>query len=188
MKTSAIKALGLGAVLALAAAGFAAPAHAAAPKWSYPAIKGFGPVHPLPDAAMQPSKDKVYKAMFDVTKPITDPSKPNSGLDHVARAVNVFASAGVPLSHLHFVAVLHGPSTAAVLDNDHYRAKYNVDNPNIKLISELKKAGVKVEVCGQALADNDFQHAWVNKEVTITLSALSDAVIYGDEGYAFVQQ
>jgi len=188
MKTPAIKALGIGAVFALAAAGFTAPAHAASPKWTYPAIEGFGPVHPLPDAAMQPHKNKTYKAVFDVTKGISDPSKPDSGLDHVARAVNVFASAGVPLKHLHFVAVLHGPSTPAVLDNAHYRAKYNVDNPNIKLISALKKAGVKVEVCGQALADNDFQHDWVNKDVTITLSALSDLVMYGNMGYSFVKQ
>ncbi len=188
MKTSVIKALGLVAAFALAGAGLAGPAHAAGAKWEYPAIPGFGPVHPLPDAAVQPSKTKIYKAFFDVTTGIKDPSKPNGGLDHVARAVNVFVSAGVPLSHLHFVAVLHGPSTPAALDNAHYRAKYNVDNPNIKLINELEKAGVKVEVCGQALADLDYEHAWVNKQVTITLSALSDAVIYGDMGYAFVKQ
>lgn len=188
MKAFPIKALGLAAAIALAGAGLAAPAHAAGPKWTYPAIPGFGPVHPLPDVAMQPNKTTVYKAVFDVTSAIKDPAKPNPGLNHVARAVNVFASAGVPLSHLDFVAVLHGPSTPAVLDNAHYRAKYNVDNPNIKLISELKKAGVKVEVCGQALADLDFEHAWVNKDVTITLSALADLVIYGNEGYPYILQ
>lgn len=177
----------LAAAAALALAGVSS-AVAAEPQWTYPAIPGFGPVHPLPDAAMQPNKTTVYKAVFDVTKGIDNPAKPDSGLDHVARAVNVFASAGVPLSHLKFVAVLHGPSTPAVLDNAHYRAKYGVDNPNIALISALEKAGVRVEVCGQALADLNFQHDWINKEVTITLSALADLVIYGNEGYAFVKQ
>ncbi|HYW04049.1 MAG TPA: DsrE family protein [Gammaproteobacteria bacterium] len=172
----------------LAACGLSGTAFAAGNGWTYPAIKGYGPVHPLPDAAVQPSKHKVYKAFFDVTKGTSDPSKPNPGFDHVARAVNVFASAGVPLKHLHFVAVAHGPATPAVLNNAEYKKKFGVDNPNIKMISELKKAGVKVEVCGQALADNHFEHAWVNKDVIVTLSALSDAVIYGNKGYAFVKQ
>lgn len=178
----------LAAAAAFALVGLSAVAGSTGPQWTYPAIAGFGRMHPLPDAAMQPNKNTVYKAVFDVTSEIKDPSKPDSGLDHVARAVNVFASAGVPVSHLKFVAVLHGPATPAVLDNAHYRAKYGVDNPNIALISALKKAGVDVEVCGQALADLDFQHEWVNTDVTLTLSALSDLVIYGNEGYAFVKQ
>lgn len=156
--------------------------------WSYPAIQGYGPVHPLPKAAEQPSPKKIYKVVFDVTKGGKGKSKVNPGLDHVARAVNVFASAGVPLSHLKFVAVIHGPATPSVLKDHKYREKFGTSNPNVKLIAALRKAGVKVEVCGQALADNHFKHQWVDSKVTITLSALSDLAIYGDRGYAFEKQ
>lgn len=155
--------------------------------WQYPAIEGYGPVHPRPNAAEQPDKSTIYKVVFNVTKSTKDMSQPNPGLDHVARAVNVFASAGVPLDHLRFVAVIHGPATASVLDAKAYKQKFDTANPNLKLIAALRKAGVKVEVCGQALSDNHFENAEVNPEVTITLSALSDLAIYGNRGYAFEQ-
>lgn len=162
-------------------------ASAAGTKWATPVID-YGHIHPLPHAAVQPSKHKVYKAIFDVTHGIKDYSKPNAGLVHVARAVNVFASAGVPLSHLKFVAIVHGPATPSILDNAAYKRKYGVDNPNLRLIRQLRRAGVHVDVCGQALADLDFAHAWVDHKVTITLSALSTVVIYGDKGYAYMKQ
>ncbi len=188
MKSFSAKALGAAAVLMLAGVGFMSPAHAADMKWSYPAIAKYGPVHPLPHAAVQPNKEHVYKALFDVTSGAKDPSKPEPGLSHVARAVNVFASAGVPLSHLHFVAILHGPATPAILDNEAYKKKYGVDNPNIPLIDALRKAGVHVDVCGQALADLGFEHSEVYKHVRIDLSALATTVIYGDMGYAYMKQ
>ena len=36
------------------------------------------------------------------------PGAVNPALDHVARTVNLYAAAGVPLSHLKFVAVAYG--------------------------------------------------------------------------------
>jgi intracellular sulfur oxidation DsrE/DsrF family protein len=158
---------------------------AAEPDWTFPAIQGFGKVVALPNASVQPSKEADYKALFNVAGP-ADADKVNPNLDKVARAVNIFASAGIPLSHLHFIAVLHGPSTAAALDNAHYREKFGVDNPNIKLIDALEIAGVKVIVCGQALAHNKFPHEWVNPKVEITLSAISDIIILEQQGYVLV--
>lgn len=170
-------AIALGLVTGLATAG--------EPGWVNPAIQDFGAVVSLPDSGMQPSKDVDYKVVFNVTGSGGN-DKVNPSLDRVARAVNVFASAGVPLSHLHFVAVVHGPATPAVLDNEHYKEKFSLDNPNIKLITELKAAGVKVVVCGQALAHNKFPHEWVNREVEITLAALSDVIILEQQGYVLV--
>lgn len=187
MKAFSIKALGAAALLAFGGLMFMPSAHAADMKWTFPVIK-YGHVHPLPHAAVQPNKHHVYKALFDVTSGIKDPSKPDAGLVHVARAVNVFASAGVPVKNLKFVAILHGPSTPAVLNNEEYKKKYGVDNPNLPLIDALRKAGVHVDVCGQALADLGFEHAWVYHKVRIDLSALATTVIYGDMGYAYMKQ
>ncbi len=63
---------------------------------------------------------------------------------------------------------------------------FNIDNPNVRLISELSKAGVKVVVCGQALAHNKFPHDWVNREVELTLAAISDVIILQQQGYALL--
>ena len=175
-------------VAALAVA-FAMPAAAMAGEWTTPAIHGFGGVHPLPHAKVQPNHKRTYKALFDVTSGAKDHSKINPGLKHVARAVNAFASAGVPLKHLHFVAIVHGPkATSSILNDAAYRKLYKVDNPNTKLLAELKKAGVKVYVCGQAMYDLHYPLADVSKDVHVALSALTTTIIYGDMGYAYMKQ
>lgn len=157
-------------------------ARAAEPEWTYSAIQGFGRIVSLPDAAMQPSKDIDYKVVFNMTGG-GDADKVNPSLDRVARAVNLFTSAGVPLSRLHFVVVIHGPATPSVLDHKHYREKFGMDNPNVKLIGALEKTGVKVVVCGQALANNNFPHDWVDSQVEITLAAITDVIMLEQQGY-----
>jgi hypothetical protein len=79
-------------------------------KWVNPTIHEGGAVVSLPDSGMQPSKTTEYKVVFNVTNAGAN-DKINPGLDRVARAVNIFTSAGVPASHLHFIAVIHGPAT-----------------------------------------------------------------------------
>jgi len=154
--------------------------------WVTPAIKA-GPMHPLPDAAYQPSQNKVYKAVFAVTRPSRGDNDPDGGLTPVARAVNIFASAKVPMAHLKFVVLIYGmDATPMVLDNAHYKKRFGTDNPNLEVIHELKKAGVKVVVCGQALAASGIKHGWVDPDVTIALSALSTMVMLQDQGYALL--
>jgi intracellular sulfur oxidation DsrE/DsrF family protein len=154
--------------------------------WQNPVIKSGGQIHPLPNAAVQPDRNQVYKTVFSVTKGASDPKDVNDALDHVARAVNVFASAGVPLDHLKFVVIVHGPALPLVLDNAHYQKRFNVDNPNLKLIHELKAAGVEIVVCGQALAAMKYDAAEVNPDIKVALSALSTIIIYQQQGYALM--
>lgn len=188
MNASTLKTLGVAALFPLVSMLTVPAAQAAGTQWTYPAIAKYGPVNPLPHAAVQPNQQRVYKAIFDVTSGFKNPSEPEAGLVHVARAVNVFASAGVSVKNLRFVAILHGPATTAVLSNAAYKAKYGVDNPNIPLIDALHDAGVHVDVCGQALADMGIEHSAVYKNVRIDLSALATTVIYGDRGYAYMKQ
>jgi len=158
------------------------------PQWQYPEIKNFGRIQPLPKAVGQPSPDKTHKAVFDIRKKAKDGSKPNPGLDHVARAVNLFVSAGVARDQRDFVAVIHGPATASMLTDAQYEKRFGQKNPNTPLIAALRDAGVTIHVCGQALAEHGFDQAWVNPKVDVALSALSDLIIYGDRGYALVPQ
>ena len=161
---------------------FAGAARAAEPVWVNPAVPHYGASASLPNTSMQPDKNADYKVVFNITGEGPN-DKINPSLERVARTANIFASAGVPLSHLHFVAVIHGPATQSVLDNDHYKEKFSLDNPNVKLISELKAAGVRLIVCGQALAAKKFPHEWVNPDVEIALSAISTVIILEQQGY-----
>jgi len=108
------------------------------------------------------------------------------GLEGVARLANLYAVAGVPAKHLHIVAVVHGKATPAVLDDAHYRAKFGMDNPNTPLLQALSKTGVKVVVCGQALAHQGFQATSVNSHVPVVLGALAALAKYQREGYVLL--
>ncbi|MGH8321305.1 MAG: DsrE family protein [Gammaproteobacteria bacterium] len=154
--------------------------------WQNPVIKDTGAMHPLPDAVYQPQKDVTYKAVFSITRKQTNQKGPDSGLAPVARAVNVFASAGVPLDHLKFVVIIHGEATPMVLDNAHYKKEFGVDNPNLKVFKELKAAGVDIVVCGQAVAGFNYEYSWVNPDVKVALSALSTIIILQHDGYALM--
>ena len=160
----------------------------ASQEWVNPVIKEYGKVRPYPHAAAQPDAGKQYKILFSLTKPPESVDKVNPGLEHVARLINLFAFAKVPVGNLHIVAVVHGSATASVLDDAHYLEKHKTANPNIKLISALRRVGVKVFVCGQALAHADLQPEWVNPDVTLALAALTVLPIYESQGYSLIPE
>lgn len=152
--------------------------------WSTPTIHGYGKIHYVADGAYKPRADQTYKIVFTLTTPAKAPDKVNGSLDHVARTINIFTAAGVPLDHLKIVAVAAGPATPLALDNAHYRAKFGVDNPNLPLIAQLHKAGVDVSVCAQAMGEHHFDYSWKAKDVSLSLSALSTVITLQHEGYA----
>lgn len=110
----------------------------------------------------------------------------NLALESVARAVNLYASAGVPLGQLKFVAIISGPATATVLDNVHYKKQYGIDNPNLPMIKKLTEAGVEILVCGQAVAGNHYQYDWIDPQVKIALSGITTIIDLQQQGYALV--
>jgi intracellular sulfur oxidation DsrE/DsrF family protein len=156
--------------------------------WQNPVIQGYGKVHPMPEAAVQPSPDREYKILFDVTKAARTPDQVNPGLEDIALLINLFALAKVPPKKLKIVGVLHGPATSVALDDPHYREKYQIDNPNRKLIDALKRTGAVVYVCGQALAHNGFESAWVNRDVSVALAALTVLSAYQLDGYVLIPE
>ncbi|MEP6511126.1 MAG: DsrE family protein [Dokdonella sp.] len=161
-------------------------AFAAGPAAPAPAIASAGAFHALPHAAYQPVRGATYKAIFGLTKGAEQPSQINPGLERVARTVNLYTHAGVPLSHLKFVAIASGTATPIALNDEQYRKKFGVANPNLPVIAELRKVGVDIAVCGQALAEHDFQNDWVDPRVTLALSALTTMIELQQQGYALI--
>ncbi|MEP6899171.1 MAG: DsrE family protein [Rhodanobacter sp.] len=164
------------------------PAAAAAADdfWQTPTIHAAGKIHPLPQAAYQPDRNATYKLVFSLTRASDKPDEVNPSLDHVARAVNLYVNAGVPLSHLKFVAVAAGPATALALNDEQYRKLYKVANPNLPVIEQLRKVGVDVAVCGQAMAEHHFEYSWKDSRVTLALSALTTMANLQQQGYSLM--
>ncbi|RDS84256.1 DsrE family protein [Dyella psychrodurans] len=155
--------------------------------WATPTITGYGKIHYLPNAAYKPVADQTYRIVFSLTEAAKSPRDVNASLDRVARTVNLYVAAGVPLDHLKFVAVASGGATPLVLNDAQYRAAYGVPNPNLPLIEKLRSAGVDVAVCGQAVAEHQFDYAWVDPHVTLALSALTTVTTLEHQGYDLLQ-
>jgi len=156
--------------------------------WQTPTIHGAGKIHPMPHAAYQPDPHATYKVVFSLTHFGAKPGEVSPSLEHVARAVNLYVNAGVPLSHLKFVAIAAGPATPIALNDTQYRAKYGVANPNLAVIDQLRKAGVDIAVCAQAVAEHQFSYDWIDPRVTVALSGLTTVIDLEQQGYALMPQ
>lgn len=152
-----------------------------------PAILDFGATHTAPHAAERPSKSLRYKVLFSVTQGNDDTTKPSAGLEKVARFMNLLAADGVRPIAGDVVAVMHGKATPIVMDAAAYRARYNGSaNPNLELIDQLKKAGVSVRVCSQALVAASIAPEAVDKRVEIDVAALTTMANLQLRGYALI--
>jgi intracellular sulfur oxidation DsrE/DsrF family protein len=156
-------------------------------EWVYPVISGYGGVHPGPNLPIRPEPGTEYKTIVDVVHPNSDPAKLSDSLDRLARLVNLMSYTGVPPEHVHIAAVLNEGAGLLALTNDVYRSRFKVDNPNLALLHQLKLHGVELMICSQAMASNKLVERDFTSDATVTLSALSDFVVFGQRGYSYMQ-
>lgn len=154
--------------------------------WSTPAIEGYGKIHYEADAAFKPVAGLSNKIVFQITRSDGAMTAPNLGLERVARVVNLYIASGVPADQLKFVVSVTGDATPAMLDNAHFRQFYGIDNPNLKLIDELNKTGVKVSVCDQSVAFHHYPNNWIDKSVVHALSSPTTVSTLQNQGYAWL--
>ncbi|MFT3966044.1 MAG: DsrE family protein [Sphingobium sp.] len=158
----------------------------AAPDPAHPVISGFGAIAVLPDAANQPDAAVNYRTVFNVTKAAAKPEEVNPSLDRVARFVNLLGSKGVKPAPGALVAVVHGPATQLIMSDAAYQARFGRANPNTALIAALKRAGVEIHVCGQALRRAGIEPASVSREVTVDLAAMVTLATLQLRGWALI--
>jgi len=150
----------------------------------FPLVKNYGGIFDIPSATVKPDPTQVYKIVVDVYTGAKDPKELAFGLNNVARMLNLHVVGGVPHGKLDVILAIHGGATFSILNNDNYRKKHGVDNPNIGLIKALKDAGVRVTVCGQSLLARDIPLSAVNPEVEIATSMLTTVSTCQLKGYA----
>jgi intracellular sulfur oxidation DsrE/DsrF family protein len=152
-------------------------------EWVTPVIKGYGPINPLPNAALKPDPKETYKIVYDITKGGKHASSSNPSLHNVARALNLFGTVDMPRENLDVAVILHGPATPVALSQEAYKARFGVDNPNNDLIEKLLAAGVKLYVCGQAIADHGYPYQNVRSNIEVVLGALAAEAVLESKGY-----
>lgn len=147
-----------------------------------PIIKNFGTIYEI-ENAINPDAGIEYKIVVDLKTLQRDKESINPGLNNVARMLNLHGLGGVKAENLKVVVAIHGGATDVILNNDAYQKKYELDNPNLQLIDELKEAGVELYVCGQSLLARNYEHDQVNTQIKIGLSMLTVVTTYMHNGY-----
>jgi intracellular sulfur oxidation DsrE/DsrF family protein len=173
----------LKSIAGLAALLFAAAA-SAAPEQLRPVVPEADGYIVIPEAAMKPDPALRYRMVFDARKGAEKPAELAPAINLAASELNTFVAAKVPASHYKIAVVFHGRVDDALLDNAHYKAKYGVDNPNLKPLAEMRKAGVELYVCGEQLTSDGVDFKWLTRDVTVAADGLLALTIFQNKGYA----
>jgi intracellular sulfur oxidation DsrE/DsrF family protein len=140
----------------------------------------------IPDAAVRPVQEHVYKAIFEATKFPKDFHDLLPAVNNAGSELNALSVENVPGQNWKFVIVFHGPSINGILDDSHYKEQYGVSNPNLAVLAEMKNAGVALFVCGQNIASAKIDPATITPLVTIGSDALLVLMEYENAGYAYI--
>ena len=140
----------------------------------------------IPNAAIRPETNHVYKAIFEATQFPTNSTELLPALNNAGSELNALGVEGVPKRNRKFAIVFHGSAIDGILDNIHYKAKFGVSNPNLKVLSELKSEGVELYVCGQNLALAKIDPKTLTPAVTVASDALIVLMKYQNDGYALL--
>jgi intracellular sulfur oxidation DsrE/DsrF family protein len=175
------------AVIAVAAIAFFAGARpiSAEPQTDphHPAIAGYGRIVSIPGAMIPPAAG--HRVIFDVTE-AGEPAAVNPGLEAVARYVNLLAAEGLRLKNAPVVVVMHGDATVAALDDAAYHVRHDRTNPNAALVAQLAAQGVKLYVCGQALASHNVDPKQIVAPIEVANNAVSVLAAFQLRRYALV--
>jgi intracellular sulfur oxidation DsrE/DsrF family protein len=138
----------------------------------------------FPGAVLKPNSRSTYKGIFDATRLSAKPDALIPAINAVGGLLNDLAVGGTPKANRQFVIVFHGPATDAILDNEHYKGKFGIDNPNLPVLSKMRDLGVELYVCGQHLAANNIDPKTLSKDVVIASDAYLVLIGYQNKGYA----
>lgn len=152
-----------------------------------PVVKNFGGIYEIPNATVKPDVDLQYNIVIDIYGGSEDKSKVDRSLNNVARMINLHSVGGVKAENMNVVLAIHGGSTFSILNNDEYKTKFGMDNPNTELIKELKEVGVMLTVCGQSLKGRNLTKNQVDTNVELATSMLTTVTTYQLKGYAFLK-
>jgi intracellular sulfur oxidation DsrE/DsrF family protein len=160
-----------------------------AARWGAPssaAIPEAGGYIPIPNPAVSPEKKRTYRAIYDATRGAKEPTQLVPALNMAGAALNAFAATGVPLGKAKFAVVFHGSAIDGLLVDSRYRAKYGVANPNLKVLAELREAGVELFVCGQNLAHDNIDPGSISHDARVASAAQIVLITYQNDGYALL--
>jgi len=143
---------------------------------------------PVKDPSEIPDPAIDYKLLFELTgnNPDSIAKEINYGLAEVSRVINLHVASGIPLKKIFPVIVIHAGALNAITNNTFYKMHYKMDNPNLKIITELENLGAKFIACGQAMAFFNITKEDLLPVVKVSLTAQTVLTSYQLKGYVWM--
>lgn len=156
------------------------------PRLAFPRIHGAGGVLAVGPNAQTPSATAEHRLYLDIDSDDSSRGEVNQRLHTAAKLLNLYALAGVPDDKVHLVLLFYGRGVDLALSDAAYEKKFGHPNPNADLIAQLRKANVKMVVCGQALGHQNFIASSIRPGMTLALSVLTAREELQAAGYGAV--
>ncbi len=156
-------------------------------KNSGPIIQEFGKVFRVANPDVPVDINKKFKVVFEITSSPEDVGELNLTIETVARFLNMHAQAGVPPHQLDVALVVHNKAIKDLIIDSAYQKRYQIENPNSKLVKALLDAGVQIIICGQSIVSRGFDKTELIPEVQISLSAMTALIQLNGEGYTILK-
>ncbi|HEY5368874.1 MAG TPA: DsrE family protein [Hanamia sp.] len=156
-------------------------------KEEFPVINAgkFSGVFPVTGITEVPDPKMQYKLLFEIKNKNPDSllNEPDQSLVEVARIINLHVASGIPLKNISIVMVMHGYGLYSICTNDSYQKRFKMNNPNLKLISDLEKLGARFIACGQAMNFLDIKNEELLPVVKVSFTAQTALSGYQLKGY-----
>lgn len=150
-------------------------------------IKGFGETFEVESIDIKTDTSVTHKVIFDVSQSSENKSVINKYIITAARFLNMHANEGMKKEQLKVAMTIHGGAWQDVLNNEAYKEKFGVDNPNLELINALTEAGADIIICGQTASFRGITKENANPNVKFALSAMTALLQYQNNGYTFIK-
>lgn len=146
-----------------------------------PAIKGFGFYYTVPNHTAIDEQTR-FKIAFDVAD-AAERGKQNNSINSLARFINMHIAHGVKQENIELALVVHGSASVDVLKTGAYKQRFNSDNKNQQLISQLLAHNTVVYVCGQSATHMQVKQEQLIPGVQMALSAMTAHAQLQQQGY-----
>jgi intracellular sulfur oxidation DsrE/DsrF family protein len=138
----------------------------------------------IPGAQVAINPAHAYKTIIDGQSAAAKPTGLLPALSRASLLLNALAVAHVGKANQKIVVIFHGPAVDGLLKNDGYRAKFGVDNPNLKVVKEISDAGAVLYVCGQYMAGRKLGIEELTPQIKLATAASLVLITYQNDGYA----
>ncbi|MEO6444439.1 MAG: DsrE family protein [Gemmatimonadaceae bacterium] len=148
-----------------------------------PIINSGGGFTPIVNPTFEVPKDLTYRVSWDILAGSSKPSEANAAFDGPARFINQSVGNGIPRANMQLAIVVHGTAGEELLGNAEYRVRKGSDNPNVAILEEMSKAGVRIIICGQTMAGRKMTRDQLLPFVQVAPSATWAHAVLQTQGF-----